>query len=54
MLQSRLSSFITGIRETMFGRRVLRYAWYLLILLALVMFWLYFGDVEIAFVYTDF
>ena len=54
MLQSRLSSFITSIREAVFGIRILRYAWYLMIILALVLFWLYFGDVEIAFVYTDF
>ena len=50
----RLSSTITGIREALFERRVLRYMCYLLIALALLLFWLYFGEVEIAFVYTDF
>jgi len=33
---------------------VLRYGCYLMMFLALLLFWLYFGDVEIAFVYTDF
>ena len=53
-MQRLLSSFITTVSRVIFESRALRYVWYLLIILALLLFWLYFGEVEISFVYTDF
>ena len=53
-MQRLLSSFITAVSRVMFESKVLRYVWYLLIILALLLFWLHFGEVEISFVYSDF
>lgn len=53
-MPGRLSSFITKIDGVFFERRALRYGYYLAVILALLFFWLRFGHLEVAFVYTDF
>lgn len=50
----RLSNIITDGKEFIYRHTALRYACYLAILLALLLFWLYSDGAEVAFVYNAF
>ena len=53
-MTGRLSTMFTAVKEAVFGHWVLRYLAYLAAGLALLLFWLAFGEAEITFVYSDF
>lgn len=51
---ARLSTIITTIKEFAYSHIVLRYACYLMITLALLLFWLYSDETVVSFVYNAF
>ena len=54
LLIGRLSTTITACKDWVFRRTAARLMWYLAVLLALVLFWLWAPEAEIAFVYNAF
>ena len=50
----RLSDFITAAEEFVYSHTALRYLWYIGIVLALLLFWVYGEDAGTAFVYNAF
>jgi hypothetical protein len=53
-LATRLSNIITGLKERAFKSYILRSLCYAGIALALLLWWLYAPETEIAFVYNNF
>lgn len=50
----RLSTIITTVKEYVYSHTALRYLCYLTAALALLLFWLYTDQAEVAFVYNAF
>ena len=50
----RLSNMFTTVKTSLYGYRALRIGCYLAIFLGLLLFWLYSGETEAAFVYNAF
>jgi hypothetical protein len=53
-LIGRLSTIITALKSFLYTRTALRTACYLLIVLALLLYWLYTDSAEISFIYNNF